>query len=215
MTRTTGSPDPARPTESGNQRRARFERDVLPYSGELHRAARKLTRNPADAEDLVQETFAKAFRAFAQFQPDTNLRAWLHRILTNTYLTQYRKTRREPVRQAAADLQDWQLARVASHTSQGLLSAESQALRHIPDPALAQAFRAIPHAFRTVVYLADVEGLAYKEIADATGIPQGTVTSRLHRGRRRLRELLDEHGRRHGLIADQQPAPVPAAAACS
>ncbi len=189
----------------------RFEREALPYRADLHRAAFRCTRNDADAEDLVQETFAKAFHAFTQFRPGTNLRAWLHRILTNTYLNEYRKNRRAPARQPAADMEDWQLARAASHNSTGLPSAESQVLQNVLHPALSQAFRYLPEAFRLVVYLADVEGLAYQEIAQVTGVPHGTVTSRLHRGRRRLREHLTDYGRQHGWLADQDSG----AAACS
>ncbi|MFD7557237.1 MULTISPECIES: sigma-70 family RNA polymerase sigma factor [unclassified Streptomyces] len=180
-------------TETAEQRSTRFERDAVGYRTLLYAHAVRLTRNPADAEDLVQETYTRAYRSFHQFRPGTNLRAWLLRILTNAFLTDYRKQQVEPRFAHAADIEDWQLASAASHTSGGLPSAESQVMDRIPDPVISEALRAIPGDFRTVVYLADVEGLPYEEIAALVGIPNGTVNSRLHRGRRRLRTLLDGH----------------------
>ncbi|MEV7522684.1 sigma-70 family RNA polymerase sigma factor [Streptomyces sp. NPDC091371] len=179
--------------ETDEQRSARFERDALGHRKLLYAHAVRLTRNSADAEDLVQETFARAYRSFHQFRPGTNLRAWLLRILTNAFLSDYRKQRAEPRFAHASDIEDWQLAGAASHTSGGLPSAECQVMDRIPDPVVSEALRAIPGDFRTVVYLADVEGMPYEEIAALVGIPNGTVNSRLHRGRRRLRVLLDGH----------------------
>ena len=182
--------DPA--TKAPRQLAARFERDALPYLVQMYPAALRMTRNCTDAEDLVQETFTRAYESFGQFEPGTNIKAWLYRILINTFFNCRRKRRREPRLAQDGEIHDWQLADVGSHASSGLGSAETEVLDHIPDSSVKHALHELPESFRTVVYLADVEGYPCREIASILGTPVGTVMSRHHRGRRQLRHLLED-----------------------
>jgi RNA polymerase sigma-70 factor (ECF subfamily) len=186
-------------TETDDERHVRFEREALQYLDQLYAAALRMTRNPADAEDVVQETYAKAYASFHQFTPGTNLKAWLYRILTNTYINSYRKRQREPQLSDGENVEDWQLARAESHTSSGLKSAEMVALENLPDTDVKEALQQLAPDFRLAVYLADVEGFSYKEIAEIMGTPIGTVMSRLNRGRTQLRNLLAEYARDRGI----------------
>ena len=191
-----------------DERRDVFVRDAMPYLDQLYSAALRYTRNPADAEDLVQEAVAKAYGAFHQFQPGTNLRAWLYRILTNTYINSYRKQQRQPV-SVSAD-QDWDSTdggdfslydRIAEATQ---APAEVEALRSLADDEVKQALADLPEQFRMAVYLADVEGFSYAEIAEIMGTPIGTVMSRLHRGRAALHRALYEYAAERNLIPVNQ-----------
>jgi RNA polymerase sigma-70 factor, ECF subfamily len=183
--------------EQPPDRDERFERDVVPFLGQLYPAALRMTRNPTDAEDLVQETSAKAYAAFHQFRPGTNLKAWLHRILANTFINGYRKRRREPRQAVSSEFPDWQVT--TDPLASTARSAEAEALDRLTDSEILRALRDLPEEFRVAVYLADIEGYAYKEIAEIMGTPIGTVMSRLHRGRGRLRDKLAAYAPGPGL----------------
>jgi RNA polymerase sigma-70 factor (ECF subfamily) len=183
--------------ESTADRTIRFERDALAFTDQLYAAALRYTKNPEDARDLVQDTYLKAFTSFHQFEEGTNLRAWLYRVLTTTFINSYRKDQRRP-QVAQAELEDWQVAKAQSHTSDLGKSAEVEALENLPDSDIKRALQEIPEEFRMVVYLSDVEGFSYKEIAEIVAIPAGTVMSRLHRGRKQLREKLADYAKELG-----------------
>jgi RNA polymerase sigma-70 factor, ECF subfamily len=179
----------------------RFERDAVPLLSGMYSSALRMTRNPSDAEDLVQETFLRAYRGFAGFQEGTNLKAWLYRILTNTFINSYRKKQREPKTVPDENVEDWYLYdRLAAQSSEA--SAETTVLEAMPDEDVKAALDALPEAFRMAVLLADVEGFSYKEIASILDIPIGTVMSRLHRGRRALEKALWQRTRERGLVTD-------------
>lgn len=190
------------PTEAvikTDQARDQFEEQAMPFIDQLYGAALRMTRNPSDAEDLVQETYVRAFASFQQFRQGTNLKAWMFRILTNAYINQYRKAQRQPRQTSDSTVEDWQLAEAASHDSRGLRSAETEALEALPDSTVKQALNELPEDFRMAVYLADVEGFSYKEIAEIMDTPLGTVMSRLHRGRAQLREALADYAKDRGI----------------
>jgi len=180
--------------------RSRFEQDALPFLDQLYSAALRMTKSPTDAEDLVQETYLKAYAAFDSFTEGTNLRAWLFRILTNTFINNYRKGQRQPFSESVDDLTDAQMHGIDARMPGGMRSAEVEALERIGDAEVLAALADLPDDFRLAVYLADVEGFPYKEIAEIMDTPIGTVMSRLHRGRKLLRDALQEYAREHGLI---------------
>ena len=191
--------EPAPQELSQDDRDRLFTEQAIPLIDQLFGAALGMTRNRADAEDLVQETFMKAYTKFHQYQQGTNIKAWLYRILTNTYITHYRKAQRSPKRSGGEEVEDWQLAAAASHDEKGLVSAEAEALDNIPSSQLRTALESLSEDQRVVVLLSDVEGFAYKEIADMLDIPIGTVMSRLHRGRKNLREGLSALAAEYGI----------------
>jgi RNA polymerase sigma-70 factor (ECF subfamily) len=176
---------------------AHFERDVAPLRASLFGHALRMTRNCSDAEDLLQDTMLKAYAGYHSFRQGTNLNAWLYRILTNAYINDYRRKARRPVLSPADQINDRQLAACAQRLP-GLFSAEDEVLRLLPDTGVTAPMQALPEQFRTAVYYADVEGFTCKEIAKIMGTPNGTVTSRLHRGRRRLRKVLANAAKERG-----------------
>jgi RNA polymerase sigma-70 factor (ECF subfamily) len=194
------------PVQPAPELRRLFEEQALVFMDQLYAAALRMTRNPADAGDLVQETYVKAYAAFGSFTQGTNLKAWLYRILTNTFINSYRKNQRGPYQGTIDDLEDWQLGGAESLTQgRSTRSAEAEAIDHLPDSDVKAALQSIPEDFRLAVYLADVEGFSYQEIADIMKTPTGTVMSRLHRGRRLLRDLLADYARERGITV---PAPT-------
>jgi RNA polymerase sigma-70 factor, ECF subfamily len=197
-TTTSGSSVASRPED---RLRARFEDEALGFLPGMYSTAYGFTRNAADAEDLVQDTFLRAFRGFGRFEPGSNLKAWLYRIMRNTFINDYRKKQREPETVSGIDLDDWYL--YSKMAESGLEpSAEDSALQGLPDDDVRKALMALPEGFRTVVLLADVEGFAYTEIAEILGIPAGTVMSRLHRARKVLEKGLWDVMHECGYVGD-------------
>lgn len=179
-----------------------FEQQALPLMPSLYGAALRWTRNPSDAEDLVQETMAKAFVAWGQYQDGTNLKAWLYRIMTNTHINAYNKRAKDQTKGSIDELEDWQLGSAESLTSNSSRSAEQEAIDNLPAETIKNALQSIPDDFRMVVYYAVVEGLPYATIAEIMGTPVGTVMSRLHRGKRELRKLLYNYAKEEGYAVD-------------
>jgi len=182
-----------------------FERDAMEFAPQLYSAALRMTRNPADAEDVLQETFLKAYRSFHTFQEGTNLKAWLYRILTNNYINRYRQKARRPDEVDLGDLEDLYLYRRigAAETGDSSRSAEENALESIVDEDVKKAVDDLPDNFRMPVLLADVEGFSYKEIAEIMDVPIGTVMSRLHRGRKALEKALWDYASERGLTGSE------------
>ena len=189
--------------ESDAELTARFERDAIPLLDVLYGAARRLTRSRTDAEDLVQDTMLRAYSRFRQFREGTHLKAWLMRIMHNTWINNYRKTLCRPVEQLSDEITDWQHAAWQRHTSMSHRSAEVQALEGLPDDEIVEAVEALPETLRMVVYYADVVGYRYLEIAEIMDTPIGTVMSRLHHARRRLRILLADVALQRGLAQER------------
>jgi RNA polymerase sigma-70 factor (ECF subfamily) len=185
-------------SKSENDKLHDFEQQAIPLMSQLYGAALRWTRNPSDAEDLVQETYAKAFKAWGQYQQDTNLKAWLYRIMTNTHINFYNKRAKDPYRGGLDDLEDWQVGDAESVTASSTRSAEAEAIDNLPSEAIRKALAEIPEEFRMVVYYAVVDGLPYAEIADIMGTPVGTVMSRLHRGKKLLKKLLADYAQQEG-----------------
>lgn len=188
-----------------------FTETALPLIAQMYGTALRLTRNPSDAEDLLQETSLKAFQAFGQYEDGTNLRAWLYKIMVNTFISSYRKAKRQPKTVSevvpGAESEDFSLFdRLAAASSE---TPEAVILDRIPDEKIKEALEDLPEQFRMAVLLADVEGFSYKEIADITGVSIGTVMSRLHRGRKQLQKALWEFARTHGFVTEEEPWDTP------
>jgi RNA polymerase sigma-70 factor (ECF subfamily) len=186
--------------------RGRFTELTMPHMQALYTAALRMTRNPADAEDLVQETFLKAYRAFDRYEDGTNLRAWLYKILTNTFINSYRAAKRRPEKADVEDVEDLYLYhRIGDLQASGVgRSAEDEVFDHFTDDEVKNAIESLPEAFRIAVLLADVEGFSYKEIAEITEVPIGTVMSRIHRGRKALQKALLDFAVARGLVASAE-----------
>jgi len=200
------APRKAGPRPKDKDLERRFEQEAMPFLGQLYGTALRLTRNPADAEEVVQETMLRAYRAFNQFEEGTYLKAWLYKILTNTFISSYRKKQREPQTISADANEDFSLY---DRLVEANVSPEAELLDQIPDEEVKEALEAIPEQFRTAVLLADVEGFSYQEIADITGVAIGTVMSRLHRGRKALQRALWDYAKQRGMVDEEEPWSTP------
>ena len=185
-------------TDALEVKRALFVEQALPYLDQLYGHAMRKTGNPADANDLVQETYMKAFAAFESYEQGTNLKAWLYRIMTNTHINMYNKRAKDQAKGGLDELEDWQLGSAESVTALSTRSAELEAIDNLPSETIKQALHDIPEEFRMVVYYAVVDGLPYAEIAEIMDTPVGTVMSRLHRGKKLLKKLLTDYARQEG-----------------
>jgi RNA polymerase sigma-70 factor (ECF subfamily) len=187
---------------------ARFAELAMPYMDQLYSAALRMTRNPSDAEDLVQETYLRAYRGFGGFKDGTNLKAWLYKILTNTFINTYRAKKRRPEETEFDDVEDFALyGRLRGlEAANASRTPETEVLDAMPDEVVKEALESLPEQFRMAVLLADVEGFSYKEIADIMEVPIGTVMSRLHRGRKQLQQRLWEYARDRGLLPEPATA---------
>jgi RNA polymerase sigma-70 factor, ECF subfamily len=191
----------ASPVDLTEDERRRFQADALPLLDSLYGAALRMTRNPQDAEDLVQETMLRAYRAFDRFEAGTNLKAWLFRILTNAYINTYRKRQREPQKVSADEVEEFDLYQeLKSHDTQFEATPESIVLDSLVDSDIIDAIEDLPEQFRLAVVLSDIEGFSYAEMAEIMDVPMGTVMSRLHRGRKALQKRLWELARDRGIV---------------
>ena len=186
---------------------ATFAEDAMPLMDGLYSAAMRMTRNAADAEDLVQETYLKAFNAYERFEAGTNLKAWMYRILTNSYINAYRKKQRRPDESDIDDIEDLYLYRRLGGAESAVLSrsAEDELLEMFGEDEVKLALEDLPEHYRMPILLADVEGFAYKEIAEILDVPIGTVMSRLHRGRKQLQKRLYSFAEERRLLPDPEP----------
>jgi len=192
--------------EDLHQRGWDFEAAAMPFLDPLYNAAYRMARNPQDAEDLVQETYLKAYKYYDKFEEGTNLKAWLFKILKNTFINSYRKKQQAPPKADFADIEESFETIVRDDSGQQARTPEEELLEKVLDEDVQHAIEELPHDYRMVVLLADLEGFSYKEIADILEIPVGTVMSRLYRGRRLLEEALLKYARGHGYIRDGEPA---------
>jgi len=192
--------------------RAAFAAEAMQYAPQLYGAALRMTRNQADAEDLVQETFLRGYRSYGTFEAGTNLRAWLFRILTNTFINTYRAKQRRPQETELNDVEDLYMYRRIGGLDQASRSAEDQLFDVFTDDEVKRALEELPERYRLPVLLADVQDFSYKDIAEILDIPIGTVMSRLHRGRKGMQKALVDYARARGLLPPDDPDPAPAAA---
>ena len=191
----------ASPVELTEDERRRFREDAIPLLDSLYGAALRMTRNPQDAEDLVQETMMRAYRAFDRFEAGTNLTAWLFRILTNAYINTYRKRQREPQKVSSDEVEEFDLYQeLKNHDPQFDATPESIVLDSLVDSDIIEAIEDLPEQFRLAVVLSDIEGFSYAEMAQIMDVPMGTVMSRLHRGRKALQKRLWDIARDRGIV---------------